>query len=191
MHAYDALHDRRRTGCGCSAFAVPTDRPASFHRPPATSSTSTPHSTLFTGEQSNTSVAFGEDALMKVFRRITPGTNPDIEVHEALTAAGREHVARPATAGSRPSTTARRPSQLAMLQQFLRTASDGWDLALASVRDLFAEADLHADEVGGDFAGEAERLGAALRRGARGCWPSASPTGTRPAAGSRRGAARS
>ena len=42
-----------------------------------------------------------------------------------------------------------------MLQQFLRTASDGWDLALASVRNLFAEADLHADEVGGDFAGEA------------------------------------
>ena len=46
-----------------------------------------------------------------------------------------------------------------MLQQFLRTASDGWDLALVSVRNLFTEADLHADEVGGDFAGEAARLG--------------------------------
>ena len=51
---------------------------------------------------------------------------------------------------------------LAMLQQFLRTASDGWELALASARNLFAEADLHADEVGGDFAGEAHRLGVAV-----------------------------
>ena len=49
-----------------------------------------------------------------------------------------------------------------MLQQFLRTASDGWELALVSARNLFAEADLHADEVGGDFAGEAHRLGVAV-----------------------------
>ena len=49
-----------------------------------------------------------------------------------------------------------------MLQQFLRTATDGWDAAMASIRNLFAEGDLRADEVGGDFAAEAARLGESL-----------------------------
>jgi len=52
-------------------------------------------------------------------------------------------------------------ASLAMAQVFLKGATEGWELALTSVRDLYAEADLHADEVGGDFAGEARRLGAA------------------------------
>ena len=115
------------------------------------------------GEQSNSSVAFGEDALLKVFRKITPGRNPDITVHDVLTRAGSDHVAALYGWIESDSLVEGEVLQLAMLQQFLRTASDGWELALSSVRNLFAEADLHADEVGGDFAGEAARLGVALR----------------------------
>ncbi|WP_028655804.1 maltokinase N-terminal cap-like domain-containing protein [Nocardioides sp. J54] len=110
----------------------------------------------FSGEQSNSSVFFGEDAVLKLFRRLTPGENPDVTTHRALTEAGSTHVA--ALYGWIESGG----HQLGMLQQFLRTASDGWGQALASVRDLFAEADLHAEEVGGDFASEAARLGEAL-----------------------------
>jgi maltokinase len=51
---------------------------------------------------------------------------------------------------------------LAILSRYLRAASDGWSLAATSVRDLYATADgTRAAEAGGDFEGEAERLGAA------------------------------
>ncbi len=160
-HAYDAVHDRSAMALLLSAFASPPAGALHFERVPGHELDLTTHSTLFSGEQSNSSVAFGEDALLKLFRRITPGRNPDIAVHEVLTRAGSDHVA--ALYGWVETGDGDDLLQLAMLQQFLRTASDGWELALASVRNLFAEGDLHADEVGGDFAGEAARLGVALR----------------------------
>ena len=59
------------------------------------------------------------------------------------------------------------PLLLGVLSVFLPTASDGWSLAATSVRDLYA-ADLLRDgqrispqQAGGDFAGEAYRLGVA------------------------------
>jgi len=119
---------------------------------------------VMTAEQSNTSIAYGEDAILKLFRRISAGHNPDIEIHEALTRRGGDHVA--ALLGWIDGSWTdleggHNAGHLGMLQVFLRTASDGWAIALASVRDLLVEEDLRADEVGGDFAGEAERLGAA------------------------------
>ena len=156
VHAYDAVHDREAMAAYLRAFAYPPDGALEFHRLPGEELDPTAPSTLFTGEQSNSSVAFGEHALLKLFRRVTPGTNPDIEIHEQLTLAGSDNVA--ALLGW----ISHEDLQLGMLQQFLRTASDGWELAMTSVRNLFAEADLYADEVGGDFAAEAQRLGEAV-----------------------------
>jgi len=155
---YDAVHDRESMQAWLRAFAAATEGEprGAFHRTADHELDLESHSTLFSGEQSNSSLAFGEDSLMKLFRRVTPGRNPDIEILEALTRAGNTHVA------SLYGYVEAEDLQLAMLQQFLRTASDGWDLALVSARNLFAEGDLHADEVGGDFAGEAHRLGAAV-----------------------------
>ena len=110
-------------------------------------------------EQSNTSVVFGDAVILKLFRRLQPGANPDIEVTKALADAGSTHVACPM--GWYDGDLGGETTTLGLLQVFLKGASDGWAMATASVRDLFAEGDLHADEVGGDFAAEAERLGAA------------------------------
>ncbi len=160
VHAYDALHDREAMAGWLHAFDTKPEGDLRFERIPGHDLDLEAHSALFSGEQSNSSVFFGEDSMLKVFRKITPGTNPDIAIHEVLTEAGSEHVAK--LYGWVEADTDDGLLHLAMLQQFLRTATDGWELALASVRNLFAEADLHADEVGGDFAGEASRLGTAL-----------------------------
>jgi maltokinase len=108
-------------------------------------------------EQSNTSVSWGERSILKLFRRILPGVNPDLELHRALRSVGSHEVA--ALQGAVEGELEGQPVTLAMLQDFAANSADGWRMALASVRDLLAEADLHADEVGGDFAPEASRLG--------------------------------
>lgn len=161
-HHYDAVHDREAMQVWLRAFATDADPAldprARFRRTGEHDLDLETHSTLYSGEQSNSSLAFGDDSLLKIFRRLTPGTNPDVEIHEALTRAGSSHVA--ALYGyATVATPDGEDIQIAMLQQFLRTASDGWGLALASARNLFTEPDLHPDEVGGDFAGEAHRLG--------------------------------
>jgi maltokinase len=108
-------------------------------------------------EQSNTSVSWGERSILKVFRRVLPGLNPDLELHRALRSVESNEVA--ALQGAIEGRLDGEPLTLGMLQDFAANSADGWSMALASVRDLLAEADLRADEVGGDFAAEASRLG--------------------------------
>ena len=171
VHAYDALHDHASAPLWVRSLADGLTRGAGadevrFVRVGSHDLDVEARSSFFSGQQSNSSVIFGEDSLLKVFRRVTPGVNPDIEILAALSEAGNENVATlygyvETSAGSQDA--AGEVLQLGILQQFLRTASDGFDLALASLRGLFGDGgDMTAREAGGDFASESHRLGRAV-----------------------------
>ncbi len=92
---------------------------------------------IFTGQQSNTSVMFGDVAMIKFFRRLELGRNLDIEVHDALNNAGVHDVARlfgwiegqwRANSESAPY-----EADLAMVVEKLAGARDGWELALQTI----------------------------------------------------------
>jgi trehalose synthase-fused probable maltokinase len=82
-------------------------------------------------EQSNTSVVFDERLALKVFRKLEPGVNPELEMLRFLTARRFEHIA-PLHGwyeydGQALATT------LGVAQEFLPQAIGGWELALDQI----------------------------------------------------------
>ena len=104
-------------------------------------------------EQSNTSLVYDDRLILKVFRRLHPGRNADVEVTTALAGAGFAHVAIPLVEWRE------QEYDLAFGQEFLAGASEGWAMALTSLRNFFSGESTLPEEAGGDFAAEAERLG--------------------------------
>jgi maltokinase len=113
-----------------------------------------------TTEQSNTSLVYGSQYILKLFRKLTPGVNKDLRLHRALREVGCEHIADPL--GSITGVLDGEPTTIGMLQRFMPDAADGWVMATTSVRDLMADPAKAPEELGGDFAGEAYRLGKAV-----------------------------
>ena len=111
---------------------------------------------VLSGEQSNTSVIIddgGSTAIVKIFRVLAAGRNPEVELGAALTAAGTTEV--PATLGwitgswdgQAPGDSA--TGELTVAHEFLLGGLDAWRLAV------------EAAAAGADFTQEAHELGAA------------------------------
>ena len=88
------------------------------------------------GEQSNTSVVYGDALILKAFRRIAPGTNPEREMTGFLTTRARfRHV--PQLAGAVEYLPAEGEAvTLAVLHRFAPNRGDGWSWALGHLAEL-------------------------------------------------------
>ncbi|MGH3665422.1 MAG: maltokinase N-terminal cap-like domain-containing protein, partial [Egibacteraceae bacterium] len=85
-------------------------------------------------EQSNTSVVFGDRHILKVFRKLEPGENPEVEVTRALTRQGFD--AAPAQHGALALHDGDDVTALTVLADFVAGGREGWDVATAEVRRL-------------------------------------------------------
>jgi trehalose synthase-fused probable maltokinase len=103
-------------------------------------------------EQSNSSTVFGERLILKVYRRIEPGPNPELELLRFLTTHGFHNIAR--LSGWYEHTGRLVDATVGLVQEFLPDVRDGWDLVL----------DAFADQGGERFLEEIGRLGEVTAR---------------------------
>ena len=79
-------------------------------------------------EQSNSSIVFGDSLILKAFRRVEPGENPELELLRFLSARGFPNIAP--LAGWYDFEGRLVDATLGILQEYLAGARDGWELAL-------------------------------------------------------------
>jgi trehalose synthase-fused probable maltokinase len=84
-------------------------------------------------EQSNTSVVFGRECILKVVRKLDPGRSPDLEMGEHLTRAGYAHT--PRLLGAVELTRGDgEPATVAVIHAFVPNEGDAWSFTLARIR---------------------------------------------------------
>ncbi len=90
-------------------------------------------------EQSNSAVIFGDRLILKLFRRLEPGLNPDFEIGRYLTEqTSFDRI--PRTAGAIELVEpGQEPTTLAILQGLVPNQGTGWEHALDQLKDYYAQ----------------------------------------------------
>ncbi|MGX9882782.1 maltokinase N-terminal cap-like domain-containing protein [Streptomyces sp. NPDC002276] len=165
LAVYDALRDPRSAELLLERLRHPGSAgPLRFEADPSMSVPAGLAPRPLDAEQSNSSLVYGDRFILKVFRRIQPGVNPDLELPGALAAQGCTRVPAPVAWFRTAEPWA---ATLGVLQPFLPDASDGWALALRALAagDEFTT---EAHELGQATADVHLALAAAFPSGARG-----------------------
>jgi maltose alpha-D-glucosyltransferase/alpha-amylase len=93
-------------------------------------------SRLLKGEQSNTSVLFDDVLIMKLYRRLDDGMNPDVETTRYLTEkAAFAHI--PPFAGSISYVSADREAPICLFQKFVQNQGDAWSFTLKTIEQCY------------------------------------------------------
>jgi maltose alpha-D-glucosyltransferase/alpha-amylase len=87
-------------------------------------------------DQSNSSVIFGRRLIMKFFRRLEPGPNPDVEIGRYLI--GRTFARVPPLVGTlQYSHGSNRPAAFAMVQEFVNNEGNAWQVTIDELGRYF------------------------------------------------------
>ncbi len=92
---------------------------------------------LLAAEQSNTSVVYGDRLILKLFRRLDEGVNPDLEIGRFLTERTSFRHMPPVGGAIEYERVKAEPLTLAVLQGFVPNQGDAWDYTLDALDEYF------------------------------------------------------
>ncbi|MDR4493025.1 MAG: maltose alpha-D-glucosyltransferase [Nitrospirales bacterium] len=101
---------------------------------------------LLKGEQSNTSLLFGDQYVLKLYRRAEVGVNPDLEISRFLTHAGFPHSA-PLAGSIEYQRDNGDLLTFGILQQFVKNEGDAWKYTLDVLGQYYEEALTHPSQI--------------------------------------------
>ena len=100
-------------------------------------------------EQSNTSVVYEKRLVLKIFRRVEEGLNPDLEIGAFLTAKSSFRNTPPLAGYVEYLTDAGSRMSLGILQGYVTNQGDAWQFALQALSEYYGK--------GGNITGPCRR----------------------------------
>jgi maltose alpha-D-glucosyltransferase / alpha-amylase len=96
-------------------------------------------------EQSNTSIVYGNDLILKLFRRLQPGQNPDVEIGRFLTEVAHFKNTPPFFGEVTMISASGETTTIALLQGLVANEGDGWSWFLHQLKGFFAHVELNSE----------------------------------------------